>query len=154
MSSLKLLLADDDIDDRMLFEEAFLEVASGDTLHTVKDGKELLNYLINSQSQLPDLIFLDLNMPILNGHQCLEEIRRNSGMKDIFIVINTTSVSPKEVDLVYENGANLFFIKPDSFEELKKSIKLILNINFKEFMKTRPRDKFIFRMELFEKEVE
>ena len=153
MSSLKVLLADDDIDDRMLFEEAFSEIASDASLQTVKDGKELLSYLLNSQAQLPDLVFLDLNMPILNGHNCLEEIRSNARMNDIFIVINTTTASPKEIDLVYENGANLFFIKPHSFEELKKSIKVILNMDFKTFMKDRPRDKFVFSLEHFQKGV-
>src|SRR5687768_1851808 len=108
MRRMNLLLADDDEDDRLFFEEALMEIAPESTLLIKNDGKETLNYLIHPQAIMPDVIFLDLNMPFINGVKCLEEIRKYDHMNNILIVIYTTTASQREIDLVYSKGANLF----------------------------------------------
>ncbi len=149
MRRLNLLLADDDEDDRLLFEEAFSEVAQNSTLTLTKDGKELLAYLSNPQSVMPDIIFLDLNMPIINGYKCLEEIRENNSLNNIFIVMNTTTASHKEISRVFEQGANLFLIKPNSYNDLKKSIEKIMELDFKKLMQSKHRESFVFNLDSF-----
>ena len=149
MKRLNLLLADDDSDDCLFFEEAFTELAPGSTILVKKDGEEVLNYLFHPQSILPDIIFLDLNIPFIDGVKCLEEIRKNNKLANIFIVMNTTTASHKEIDLSYDKGANLFLIKPNSFLELKKSIEAIINLDFQEMILNRRRDQFVFNLNLF-----
>ena len=149
MKRLNLLLADDDSDDCLFFEEAFTELAPGSTILVKKDGEEVLNYLFHPQSILPDIIFLDLNMPFIDGVKCLEEIRKNNKLANIFIVMNSTTASHKEIDLSYDKGANLFLIKPNSFLELKKSIEAIINLDFQEMILNRRRDQFVFNLNLF-----
>ncbi len=150
MKRLNLLLVDDDEDDRLFFEEALTEVSPESTILLKKDGEETLNYLLGPDAIPPDVIFLDLNMPFIDGVRCLEEIRRNEAMKDTFIVINTTTASPKEIDHTFEKGANLFLIKPNSFNDLKKSIAAIIQLDFKSLIISRQRNKFVFRMGAFE----
>ena len=84
MERLNLLLADDDSDDCSFFEEAVAEIAPHSTIQIKKDGEEVLKYLFNPHSILPDVIFLDMNMPFIDGVKCLEEIRYNSKMNNIF----------------------------------------------------------------------
>jgi CheY-like chemotaxis protein len=144
MERLNLLLADDDSDDCSFFEEAVAEIAPHSTIQIKKDGEEVLKYLFNPHSILPDVIFLDMNMPFIDGVKCLEEIRYNSKMNNIFIVMNTTTASPKDIELSYEKGANLFLIKPNSYFELKKSIATILKLDFKSLILNRHRDNFVF----------
>ena len=149
MKRLNLLLADDDSDDCLFFEEAFTELAPGSTILVKKDGEEVLNYLFHPQSILPDIIFLDLNMPFIDGVKCLEEIRHNNKMNDIFIVMNTTTASHKDIDRSYEKGANLFLIKPNSFMELKRSIEAIINLDFKNLIQHKRREHFVFSLNSF-----
>jgi len=149
MERLNLLLADDDSDDCLFFEEALAEIAPDATIQVKKDGEEVLNYLFNPQSILPDIIFLDLNMPFIDGVKCLEEIRQSNRMNDIFIVMNTTTASQREIDLSFEKGANLFLIKPNSFSELQNSIEVILNLDFKTLIQRRQREQFVFNLKSF-----
>ena len=92
-----ILLADDDPDDRMLFEEALRDVHAGAKLALTFDGKHLLEYLEQNSPPPPDVIFLDLNMPRMNGHQCLEAIKKQPGWSGIPIIIFSTSASEDAV---------------------------------------------------------
>ena len=148
-------MADDDPDDRMLMQEALAENNISNSIFFVENGADLLDYLnkkgkySNQVCPTPGVIFLDLNMPFIDGVKCLEEIRQNSRMNDIFIVMNTTTASHKEIDLSYDKGANLFLIKPNSFTELKKSIEAILKLDFKKLIQQRQRDRFVFNFSAF-----
>src|SRR6187455_3109893 len=90
---LNLLLADDEI----LFKEALEELKTKTVINTVKDGEQLMNYLINKEGPLPHIIFLDLNMPRKNGMECLKEIRSNEAFKAVSIVIYSTSGSENDI---------------------------------------------------------
>lgn len=129
-----ILLADDDKDDCFFFEKALKEIQIATHIETVNDGEQLMDYLLENSVKLPDVLFLDLNMPRKNGFECLLEINERTQLKDIFIVMFSTSY-PRDPN--YENdminrllkfGANHFIRKPDDFEELKKVIKHALGM--------------------------
>ena len=118
----KLLLADDDMDDRLFFEDAIEELFTSYKLSTVTDGVELMEVLFDNSEQLPDILFLDINMPRKNGCECLAEIKANDILKDIPVVIFSTSLDMEIVNKLYENGAHYYIRKPGDFNVLKKVI--------------------------------
>jgi CheY-like chemotaxis protein len=122
---LRVLLADDDADDRDFFTDAVRESAPGVKVDTVVNGEQLLHRLSNG-NPLPDIIFLDLNMPVKDGHECLSEIRSDDKLRHIPIIIYSTSSSREHIDHTYESGASLYVRKPDSFTDLKSIAKKIL----------------------------
>ena len=118
----KLLLADDDLDDRLFFEDAIEELFTSYKLSTVTDGVELMELLSDDSEQLPDILFLDINMPRKNGCECLAEIKANDMLKKIPVVIFSTSLDMEIVNKLYENGAHYYIRKPGDFNVLKKVI--------------------------------
>lgn len=139
---IKILLADDDEDDRDLFKEAVEEVKSNVDVTTVNDGDELMK-ILNDHEPLPDIIFLDINMPCKNGQECLREIRQNKKLKEIPVIIYSTSARQDLVDETYKSGANLFVQKPDSYTGIKEIAKKILTLKKSELITTPPKQKYI-----------
>lgn len=117
---LRILLADDDEADRLLFKEALEELEINPVVHTVNNGIELMAHLAKQDVQLPHLIFLDLNMPRKNGLECLKEIRSKKNLKDISIAIYSTSDNEKDIEETFLNGANVYITKPNNFNLLKQ----------------------------------
>ncbi len=115
-----ILLADDDDDDRFLFQEALNEITLPTQLGSVRDGEQLMDFLAGNS--LPDVLFLDLNMPRKDGFQCLLEIKKNEKLKKLPVIIFSTSFQPDAVDKLYENGAQYYIRKPSNFEHFKKVI--------------------------------
>jgi CheY-like chemotaxis protein len=95
---IQILLADDDVDDRLFFKEAFDEIKIKTDVQIVKDGMELMKYLNKSDNKLPHILFLDLNMPRKTGMECLKEIKENNQFDNIAIVIYSTSASAYRSD--------------------------------------------------------
>jgi CheY-like chemotaxis protein len=120
-----IFLADDDADDRMLFEDALKQLPIPTQLTLSNDGLELMS---NLETVVPDVIFLDLNMPRKNGFQCLEEIRNTPKLKDIPIVIFSTTANEDAVNKTHQLGANYYICKPHSFELLVKAIETVLTL--------------------------
>ena len=125
---LNLVLADDDSDDRDLFEEAANFVEPGIKIITTRDGEELMDHLIKASTK-PDIIFLDLNMPRKNGKECLVEIQKDQSLKNIPVIIYSTSLNQLEVQETFAIGARHFLRKPNSFEELKEILQRLLKSN-------------------------
>jgi len=117
---LRILLADDDESDRLLFKEAFAELEIKTTVHTVNNGMQLMDYLTAKDALVPDLIFLDLNMPRKSGLECLKEIRSNEKFKAVPIAIYSTSASEKDIRETFLKGANVYIKKPSDFGTLKQ----------------------------------
>lgn len=115
-----ILLADDDEDDRLIFKQALEELKLKPIVKTVNNGMELMAYLTKKNTLLPHLIFLDLNMPIKNGLECLKEIRSHEKLKNISIAIYSTSDSEKDMEDTFGNGANIYITKSDDFNILKQ----------------------------------
>lgn len=122
-----IFLAEDDADDRMFFEDALKEVIIQTQLTLSNNGLELMNNL-ETQPPPPHVIFLDLNMPFKDGFQCLQEIRNNPRLKDIYVVIFSTTASDDAVNKTYQLGANCYICKPPSFPLLVKTIEKVLTL--------------------------
>jgi len=118
-----ILLVDDDEDDRMLFTEAFSELKINTSVVTLNDGIQLMEWLTQESTLLPHFLFLDLNMPRKNGMECLNEIKSNDKLKDIFVAIYSTSYNEKDVEETFLNGANVYITKPNNFNDLKKVLE-------------------------------
>lgn len=127
---LHVLLADDDDDDRLFFKDAIEEVKVKTVVNMVNDGVELMDYLNNPDIRLPNLVFLDLNMPRKSGMECLKEIRSNSKLKDLSIAIYSTSALQSDIEETFVKGANIYIKKPNDFEELKSILDRVININW------------------------
>ena len=117
-----LLLADDDIDDCDLFTDALNELEQPAILKTVHDGEQLMYFLTNETNVLPDILFLDLNMPRKNGLECLSEIKNNDRLKNLSVIIFSTSFYKEMVNKLYTSGALYYISKPNEFTKLKKVI--------------------------------
>jgi CheY-like chemotaxis protein len=124
---LHLLLADDDLDDCIMFEKALKELPINTHLKTVYDGDDLLKELSGKNSGLPDLIFLDLNMPRINGVECLHIIKTSEELKKIPVIIFSTSIHETLARKLIDKGAKECIQKPSSFRELKNVISNTLS---------------------------
>lgn len=144
--SILITLADDDEDDRLFFTDAFEELKINTVVNTVKNGKELLNYLNQPETVLPNIIFLDLNMPILNGIECLKEIKQDNKFNDIVIAIYSTSSSDQDVEDTFVLGANIYIKKPNNFNDLKKVLSDIVTINWQYHTNGLNKDNFLLRL--------
>ncbi|HSD05983.1 response regulator [Flavobacterium sp.] len=144
--SILITLADDDEDDRLFFTDAFDELKINTIVNTVNNGKELLNYLNDPDTILPNILFLDLNMPILNGIECLKEIKSNDKFKDIVIAIYSTSSSDQDVEDTFVLGANIYIKKPSNFDSLKKILANIITINWQYHTSGLNKDTFLLRV--------
>jgi two-component system, response regulator len=128
-----ILVAEDDEDDRLLLSEALLENDYIDHLYFVEDGVELMDYLYHrgeySDAELsprPSLIFLDLNMPRKDGRIALQEIKADPNLRQIPVIILTTSKAEEDIFKTYDLGVNSFITKPvtfQSFVEVMRSLK-------------------------------
>jgi CheY-like chemotaxis protein len=117
---LRVLLTDDDEGDRLVFKEIFEEMERDIFVQIVNDGKELMDYLKNESNQLPNIIFLDLNMPNMKGLECLKKIRKNKKYNDISIAIYSTSKSETDIEDTFYYGANIYITKPGDYKKLKQ----------------------------------
>jgi CheY-like chemotaxis protein len=124
---LNILLADDDKSDRFFFEKALEEVSISTHLTTVQNGEQLMNYLKQNLNQLPDVLFLDINMPRKNGLECLSEIKHDEKLKPIPVVMYSTSLQEETADKLFNGGAHYYLHKCD-FAELPQSIENVLTL--------------------------
>ncbi|TDQ32353.1 response regulator [Zeaxanthinibacter enoshimensis] len=143
---LTVALADDDEDDRLLFEDAINELKIKTKLLLFKNGLELMNYLKKPDAELPQVLFLDLNMPVMDGMRCLDEIRRDSRLKNLSVAIYSTSSSEKDIVETYVRGANIYLTKPSDFKKLQNAIQKILSINWQFHSSNLDKDNFILRI--------
>jgi CheY-like chemotaxis protein len=120
---MQLLLADDDIDDIELFYEAVKEVQPDAELAIAHTGRQLLSRL---QGCTPAIIFLDINMPEMNGWQCLKFLKSDAMWKHIPVIIYTTSSSKRDVEIANDLGAYKLVTKPDRFRDLLKMLSEII----------------------------
>jgi CheY-like chemotaxis protein len=128
--SLSILIADDDAEDREIFTEAIHDVAPQVSIDIATNGQQLMQMLTMEDAPLPQIIFLDLNMPLKNGHECLEEIRSNKRLKHIPVIIYSTSTSREHIDETFRRGASFYMPKPDSFHDLKLLAKKVFSLDW------------------------
>jgi CheY-like chemotaxis protein len=138
---LNVMLADDDKDDRFFFEKALQDVSIPTLLITVKDGQELMDYLFKNSDHLPDVLFLDINMPRKKGSECLSEIKADPKLKALPVIIYSTSYQEDIAEEFYKTGAHYYMQKRD-FPELAKAIHRALTM-LAENPSQPARDKFV-----------
>lgn len=143
INPIKILLADDDGDDRYLFEMELKELPFNSELQTVEDGEKLMAYLVKKSNTMPDMLFLDHNMPRKKGLECLLEIKLNSRLKDLPVIIYSTHIQDHIADIFYKEGAH-FYLRKGSQQELKTALHHILADFIKQKTIIRPpRTRFV-----------
>ncbi len=142
--TIKILLADDDEDDRNFFKDAFKEIKINTEVKTVNDGCELMDYLKTPDAHLPHILFLDLNMPRKNGLECLQEIKQLEHLKDVAIAIYSTSASESDIEETFVKGANIYIKKPNDFEALKKALNIVTTLNWQYHTNSLNKENFLF----------
>lgn len=141
-----IILADDDEDDRLFFTDAFEELKMNTKVNTFDDGVELMNYLNKDGAILPNVLFLDLNMPKKSGIECLIDIKASDKMSGIAIAIYSTSASEEDIEKTFVLGANVYIKKPDSFMKLKKALSEVVAINWQYHTNSLNKDNFLLRL--------
>ena len=120
--SLSILIIDDDEDDREWLSQAILETGPEFRISDVPSAKDGLALLKQVDGELPDMIFLDMNMPLMNGLQCLEEIRKENRLQNIPVVVYTTSPMFTGIDKIKKFEPVLFLTKPSRFNEIVDAV--------------------------------
>lgn len=141
-----IILADDDEDDILFFTDAFDELKINTKVNTFKDGEELMNYLNTNEAVMPNVLFLDLNMPKKTGLECLAEIKDNDKMSGIAIAIYSTSASEEDIEKTFVLGANIYIKKPADFKKLKKVLSEVVSINWQYHTNSLNKDNFLLRV--------
>lgn len=143
---LHILLADDDKSDRLLFIEAFSELKIKTIVHTVNNGVQLMEWLSRENIRLPHLLFLDLNMPLKNGIECLKEIKNIEKLKNISIAIYSTSDNEKDMEETFRSGANIYITKPNDFNKLKLVLEKAVMTTFRYQDESMKRENFLLKI--------
>jgi CheY-like chemotaxis protein len=142
-NELRVLLADDDMDDCLIFKQALEELPISTRLTIVHNGDQLMKLLLKNVNQLPHVLYLDLNMPRKNGFECLTEIRLNDRLKALPLILYSTSAEQSVIDRLYQNGAQHFIRKPFDFLEIKRVIHQSLTLIMRETSLQRTKNEFI-----------
>ncbi|TDS12025.1 response regulator receiver domain-containing protein [Maribacter caenipelagi] len=116
---LNVFLADDDSDDRTFFSDALREIPIQTKISEFNNGVDLMAGLLSDTVEIPDVIFLDLKMPMMDGFECLADIRDLEKYANTPVIIYSTSYHPKEIIRLNEMGASLYLQKPSSYNQLK-----------------------------------
>lgn len=127
-----ILLIDDDADDRELFDEALQEVGPHIRFESAGNGQMAFEMLELKKQDLPDLIFLDINMPVIDGWQCLSILKNNEAFKHIPVIIYSTSAPDGAQETAIRLGALSYVLKPSQFNELKKMLARVVALIDKE----------------------
>lgn len=129
MKKIEILLVEDNEGDIVLTTEAFEESDLHSNINVARNGREALDYLSldggNSDNELPDLILLDINLPLLNGHEVLRCIKQNERTKHIPVIILTTSSASNDINATYMNHANCYITKPADINEFFEVINTL-----------------------------
>lgn len=128
-ATINIFYVDDDSDDQMLFSEAFQEIRKNSpsvlTLYKAGNGEEFFS-ILQEKNIVPHITFLDINMPLKNGFECLAEIRATQQLKNNPVIMFSTSESEDIISKSYSLGADKYIIKPPDFLDLKNAIEICL----------------------------
>lgn len=124
----KILLVDDDSDDQLFFVDALSEIDPNVYCEVKENGAEALTRL--EKEPLPDIIFLDLNMPVMNGFDCLAALRQREDLGHIPVIIYSTTSDHSTVKKTHDLGANAFFRKPNDFHSMRAKLEDLLRKDF------------------------
>lgn len=135
-----ILIADDDKDDFYILQEAAQKTCENLKISYAANWLEVWKFVIKT---LPDVLFLDLNMPVKNGLECLQLLRDDRKYDGVPIIIYSTSTNRNDIDRAYKNGANHFIVKPDAIEDVANMIKKICSLGKETLLSIPPREEFV-----------
>lgn len=125
--SIKCFLIDDDTDDQEIFGQALDSIEKPVECSFANDGVQALEKLNDDKSFIPDFIFIDMNMPRMNGIQCLEAIKKIDRLKEVILYMYSTAADPRTIAETQRLGAVEFIVKPSNFKELTQKLSQIFN---------------------------
>ena len=137
-----VLIAEDDDDDYFIFSVALAESSPKVSLTRAENGQALLDKL---ERETPDILFLDLHMPKIDGQLCLKAIRANKKFESLPVVVYTSFKDPETIEYCYRERSNLYVMKPDSFADLKTALERILAVDWKDTTFFPSRTEFVYR---------
>lgn len=138
-----VVLVDDDIDDSYIFNTAVQQSNMPIELSIAEDGQKLFNFL--DRNPTPDVIFMDINMPFKNGIECLGEIRANQKYSSIPIVMYSTTSNRLNVEACYNAGANLYVVKPNTFDQVDRMVQRLCSKEWASEAKVPTKDDFLMQ---------
>ena len=141
-NSKNVLIGEDDDDDFMIFSSVITELPFNILLTRAANG-DLLVKLIDQAN--PDILFLDILLPLKDGRKCIQEIRANKKYDSLPVIMYTSLTDLASVEFFYRNGANLYVVKPSSFHDLKEALEKVFAIDWKKVMYYPPRDQFVLK---------
>ena len=144
MDDINILLVDDDEDDRIFFAEALKELGMPHHIVMAKGCTDLFEILQKGESF--DVIFLDINMPVIDGRECLKKIKFHESYKNIPVIIYSSSSYAEDVEDTYKAGAHYYFIKPYAHINLLSSLKIIFSMNWKKTQMVPIREDYIIKI--------
>jgi CheY-like chemotaxis protein len=145
MEGIRILMAEDDEDDQYFFQQALLDSGIGSVLKTVTDGRQLIDLLQDlPEPQAPEIIFLDINMPGMDGKSCLREIRWEEKFAMIPVIILSTSTRLKDIDETYRDGANRYISKMLFYSDSVKWIRRLFAADWRQGLVNPSREQFAF----------
>jgi CheY-like chemotaxis protein len=129
IKSAHVLLVEDNEGDIILTKEAFEESGGDVEISVVRNGQEAFDFIyqrgVYTEVNTPDLILLDINIPVYSGHQVLQKIKNDSVLKKTPVIMLTTSRNQKDIELAYENHCNSYLVKPVDFDHFLRLVKSI-----------------------------
>jgi CheY-like chemotaxis protein len=135
-----VILAEDDQDDVLIFKLALNSLPIAVELRHADDGEKLFILL---KQLIPDILFLDINLPCKDGIACIVEIRRNKEYNEVPVIMYTSYKSKEYINDSFENGANFYLIKANSVEKIAEKLRVIFSIDWKKFMYYPPKSQFV-----------
>lgn len=135
-----ILMADDDKDDFYILKEAAEKAGDPCKISFAANWFELWRSIMKT---LPDILFLDLNMPVKNGIECLQTLRDDRKYDSVPIIIYTTSVNKNDIDRAYKYGANYFIVKPNAMDDITTMIKKLCSMGRETLLSIPPREEFV-----------
>ncbi len=145
-TTISIVLADDDEDDRFFFGDALREITIPTLLTTVDDGVQLMRLLTQEEMELPHVLFLDINMPFKNGFDCLDEIKNSEKLIKLPVIIFSTCFDKEVIEQLHDRGANYFMRKPSGFLRLKEIIERSLTLLLTKGLEQPPKDRFVLNV--------
>ena len=133
-------MADDDRDDYLILKEAAEKAGTALKVSYAGNWLELWRFILKT---LPDVLFLDMNMPVRDGIECLQLIRKEKKYDKIPILIYSTSVSQADIDKAYQNGANYFIVKPNAIDDITNIIKRLISMGKDALLSVPSREEFV-----------
>lgn len=140
MKNTNVVLAEDDVDDVLIFKLALNKLPFAIELRHAEDGNKLFILL---KELVPDIIFLDIHMPYKNGIACIIEIRKNQELDHVPVIMYTSLKNMNYIDESFSNGANFYLIKANSIHELAERLKRIFSVDWKTYMYYPPKTEFV-----------